>query len=366
MLPPLIDSYNFTKWIYKALSFLAISCPCALVLSIPLAFYCAIGKLAKSGILVKGGDYIEKLAKTSCIVFDKTGTLTKGELTVSKWDFYINLSEKEKADLYSYVKSLEIKSNHPLARAIVKELALVDELTVENFVEIDGKGVMGRIDSNLVIIGNLNMLIDNEITPLTEEVDSTFIYVSVNKKVVARVNFVDQIKENVSDTIKNLKNSGVSDFLMLSGDNETVCSIIAKKCGIEKVYSNLLPDQKLQAYEKVKEDHGGKIVAYCGDGINDAPTLAVSDVGISMGNIGSEIALQSSDVIILNDDIYGVFKAIKRAKKTRRKVVQNIIFSIFVKVAVMVLALIFTMPVYVAVLSDVGCMIIAVLNSISD
>ncbi len=360
-IPPLFDGMNFIKWIYKALSFLVISCPCALVISVPLAFFTGIGSLAKKGILVKGSNYVDALSKVKIAAFDKTGTLTKGEFSVEK--VYANEDFGEEK-LLSIAASLERKSNHPVSKAILDYYGNKQLAEVSDIAEQAGKGLSGIIDGDRVFVGNAALLADNGIKVYPEKYYGTVVFVAINKTLVGKIYVCDIVKKDAEEAISGLEKVGVTETVMISGDNRCVCDIVGKKTGIDTVYSELLPEQKVEKIKLLKNKKKG-CVLYAGDGINDAPSIALSDVGVAMGALGSEIAIESADVVIMDDDVNKITFAIKKAKKVRRKVVENIVGSLAIKAAIMAISLFVGLPVWVAMLGDVGVMLLAVVNSLT-
>ncbi len=360
-IPPLFDGMNFVKWIYKALSFLVISCPCALVISVPLAFFTGIGSMAKKGVLVKGSSYIDALSKVKITAFDKTGTLTKGEFSVEK--IYVTEDFGEER-LLPIAASLESKSNHPVSKAILDYYGNKPLAEVLDTAEYAGKGISGIIDGNKVFVGNAALMADNEIKVYPEKYYGTIVFVAINKALVGKIYVCDAVKPDAEDAIAGLKKTGVTETVMISGDNRCVCDIVGKKTGIDTVFSELLPEQKVEKIKLLKNKRKG-CVLYAGDGINDAPSLALSDVGVAMGALGSEIAIESADVVIMDDDIKKIAYAIKKAKKVRRKVVENIVGSLAIKAVIMAISLFVGLPVWVAMFGDVGVMLLAVINSLT-
>ncbi len=362
LLPPLFDNMNFIKWLYKSLSFLVISCPCALVISIPLAFFVGIGSLAKIGILVKGSNYIETLSKTKCIVFDKTGTLTKGNFIIQE----IKINNGYDKDLImSYVKVLESKSSHPIAMAISKYPIDCSKLDVEDIKEIAGRGICGTVNGRKICVGNEKFMLENNAEIIREKTSKTVLYVLLDGVFVAEIVIGDEIKNDAEKCIESLRKNGVEKVVMLSGDNKEIAESVGVKLNIDKVYSELLPEQKASILKEIKNQTKGAVV-YVGDGVNDSPSLAMSDVGVSMGGLGSELVIESSDAVIMDDDIKKIPTAIKFSKKIRRTVLQNVIGSLVVKFSIMLLSLIVNLPVWLAMFTDVGVMVLAVLNSIKN
>ena len=345
----------YSTWIYNALCFLVISCPCALVISVPLAYFAGIGKNARYGVLVKGSTALDELAKANIVAFDKTGTLTKGVFGIK------NSSSKEAVEI---AKALESFSSHPIAKAFD---SVESSLKATDVQEISGKGLVGKINKNIVLCGNKKLMLDNKIE--IEEVNSlsTIIYVAKDGKFVGYIEIDDTIKEGAQEAIQALRDEGCQKLTMLSGDNEQRAKAIADELKLDDCYGALLPDQKLQKAEELKK-LGGLI--YVGDGINDAPVMTAANCAISMGSIGSDAAIEASDVVLISDDLSLIAKAKKTSKKTRKIVFENIIGSLFVKFAIMILDLIWGLivpggvfPMIVSVIADVGVMLLAVVNS---
>lgn len=362
VIPPLFDSMNFVKWIYKALSFLVISCPCALVISVPLSFFIGIGSLAKVGILVKGSSNLESLALVKTAVFDKTGTLTKGNFKI---DNIVALNTVSIEDVTDYAVVLEAKSSHPIAKAISEYKEINKNLDVTSFLEIPGRGVAGKINGKQVFLGSFKLLSENGVAVFEEIYSGTILYVSVDGKLVGKIYISDQIKENAKLSLKELKQLGITENIIISGDNKLVVKKVADELCIDKNYYELLPNEKVNVLREILGEKQGKVL-YAGDGINDSPALAVADVGIAMGGLGSEIVIESADVVIMDDNICKIPASISHARKVRNTVIQNIVGSLAVKLSIMFLSLITTLPVWLAMFADVGVMLLAVLNSLKN
>ena len=366
VVPPLFDQMNFYKWIYKALTFLVISCPCALVISVPLAFFVGIGALAKNGVLVKGSSYIDALSNLKTVACDKTGTVTKGNMIVKQLN---NLSCFSDDYVKSLLYAVEDNSTHTISRSIVNAYCefkfMAKVINVTKVEEIVGRGITSCVDDKRVLIGNDKLMQENAINFNSVNYDETIICLAIDGKLVATVFMGDEIKSETVDAFLSLRKLGVNKLFMLSGDNKVTAEKIGKIVGFDKVYSELLPKEKLKMFNKIKKDCNGG-VCYVGDGFNDTPTLAAADVGVSMGALGSEIAIESSDVVIMNDDLSKLPISINHAKKIRSIVIQNIVFSLVVKFLVMILSVIFNIPVWISMLADVGVMILAVLNSLRN
>ncbi len=363
ILPPLlIPGATFSQWIYKALVFLVVSCPCALVISIPLGFFGGIGGASKNGILVKGGNYLEALNSVEVVIFDKTGTLTKGVFVVTEMHTEGELSSDE---LLEYAAHAESNSNHPIATSIIKAYGKdIRSEDIEGVEEIAGKGIRAKVKGKYVLAGN-SKLMDSEKIPYNKvENVGTIIYVAIDKKYAGSIIISDEIKEDSIQAIVDLKSMGVKKIVMLTGDNKDIAASIGKTLGVDEVYSELLPHEKVEKLELLQKEKSskGKIV-FVGDGINDAPVLARADIGIAMGGVGSDAAIEAADIVIMTDEPSKIAEAIKIAKRTKTIVMQNIIFALSVKVIILTLAVFGISTMWEAVFGDVGVTLIAVLNS---
>lgn len=363
IIPPLfIEGATFSDWVYRALSFLVVSCPCALVVSIPLGFFGGIGGASKNGILVKGGNYLEALNDVEMVVFDKTGTLTKGIFKVTEINSENNISKDE---LIAYAAYAENYSNHPIGASILKAYGKeIDKYKIENYEEISGHGVKVIIDGKEVLAGNYKLMNRENIPYKQVETIGTLVHVAIDKKYAGYIVISDELKEDSAKAIKDLKAIGVKKTVMLTGDNEKVGSKIAKELRLDEVYAELLPDQKVEKLELLFKEKSpkGKIV-FVGDGINDAPVLARADIGIAMGGVGSDAAIEAADVVIMTDEPSKIASAIKIAKKTRSIVMQNIVFALGVKIIILVLVAMGMGTMWEAVFGDVGVALLAVLNA---
>lgn len=364
VVPPLIlkDSGTFTDWLYRALSFLVVSCPCALVISIPLSFFGGIGGASKLGILIKGSNYLEAISKAETVVFDKTGTLTEGVFEVQK----IETKDISKDELLKIVAHAERYSTHPIAESIKKSYKdMIDDNLINDVQELSGRGIKAIIDGKNVLVGNEKMMSENQIEFEKCEDIGTILYVAINNKYVGYILIADRIKEDSAKTIKELKAMNVKQTIMLTGDKKEVGEDVAKKIGIDKAYTELLPDGKVKQVEQLiqKKSENGKVV-FAGDGINDAPVLAMADIGIAMGGVGSDAAIEAADIVIMTDEPSKIGKVIKLSKKTMRIVNENIVFAIFVKIAVLILTAFGLSTMWEAVFADVGVSIIAIINSL--
>ena len=360
IVPPIvIKEASFTEWLYRALSFLVVSCPCALVISIPLSFFAGIGGASKIGVLIKGGNYLEALANVNTVVFDKTGTLTKGVFEVQK----VEEVGAPKQDIIKYSAYAENYSNHPIAVSIKKAYnEKIDEKLISDINEISGKGISVKIENKQVLVGNEKLMQENNIEYTKCNEIGTVVYVSIENKYSGYILISDEIKEDSFKAIKELKDNK-KQTIMLTGDKKEVGEDVAKKLGIDKVYTELLPDGKVKKVEELIKQKNGTL-AFVGDGINDAPVLALSDIGIAMGGLGSDAAIEAADIVIMTDEPSKVNKAIKISKKTMRIVKQNIIFAISIKALVLILSAVGITTMWEAVFADVGVSIIAVLNAI--
>ena len=363
-IPPIIlkDFNAFSVWLYRALSFLVVSCPCALVISIPLSFFGGIGGASKMGILIKGSNYLEALANTETVVFDKTLTLT--EVIFEVQDIYAEGIEKD--ELLRIVAHAENYSNHPIAKSVKKAYNKeIDENIIKNPQELSGKGIWARIDEKDILVGNEKLMLEEKIDFKKCDEVGTILYVAIDKKYVGYVLIADKIKQDSSKTIRELKAMNIKETVMLTGDKKEVGEYVAKKLNMDKVYTELLPDGKVEKVEELlkQKSEKGKLV-FVGDGINDAPVLTISDIGVAMGGLGSDAAIEAADIVIMTDETSKISKAINLSKKTMRIVRENIIFAIFVKIAVLVLTAFGASTMWEAVFADVGVSVIAIINAL--
>ena len=362
IIPPIIiKDATFSEWIYKALSILVVSCPCALVVSIPLGFFSGIGAASKKGILVKGGNYLEALRDSEIVVFDKTGTLTKGIFEVTEINS-INMSKEELLEITAMGESL---SNHPIAMSIANAYGKeVNKDEIKDYKEISGHGIEVTIRENEVLLGNSKLMKSNNID--YNDIDSigTIVHVAINGEYKGNIVISDEIKENVKEALTELKEVGIKKTIMLTGDNKNVADKVAMDIGIDEVYSELLPGDKVSKIEEIlnKKTSKGKVL-FVGDGINDAPVLARADIGVAMGGIGSDAAIEAADVVLMKDKIEEISEAIRVSRRTNMILWQNIIFSLGVKIIVMLLVILGLTNMWAAVFADVGVTLIAVLNS---
>lgn len=352
VIPPILNLGTFGEWVYRALTFLVISCPCALVISIPLSFFACLGGASSNGILIKGSQYIETLSKIKTVVFDKTGTLTKGSFEVVKADG---------DDTLYYASHAESFSTHPIAKSIVTAYGKdIDKTKIENVEEISGKGVKALVDGKTVLVGNAKLMKGFDVAfEECNEVGSV-VYVAVDGNFVGTIVISDVIKETSKNAIDLLKKSGVTRTVMLTGDSKMVAQNVAQKLGLDEYHAELLPADKVEIFESVME---GK-TAFVGDGINDVPVLSRADVGIAMGGVGSDAAIESADVVLMDDNPEKISKAVRICKKCMRIVYQNIVFALGIKVLCLALGAVGFAGMWAAIFADVGVMVLAVLNAV--
>lgn len=361
-IPPIITGIGFLIWIERALTFLVISCPCALVISIPLGFFAGIGAASKNGILIKGSNYLEALSKPDSIAFDKTGTLTKGNFVVNE---IIPENDAKEDDLLKYAAIVETYSNHPIAIAIKNKYnKTIDTNTIQEIKEEAGNGIIANISGDTILVGNSKLMTNHNIE-FKENLDAnTFVYVAKNKTFIGTITITDELKEGSKSAIYKLKKLACK-VIMLTGDSTAVAEKTAKNLGIDIVYSQLLPKDKVDKIENLIDNkHKNGSVIFVGDGINDAPVLKRSDIGIAMGGLGSDAAIEAADVVIIDDDPTRIPTAIKIAKNTMRIVKQNIIFAIGIKILFLILGAFGYMSMWGAVFADVGVTLIAILNAL--
>ena len=362
-LPPLLVSgQNFSEWIYRALSFLVVSCPCALVISIPLSFFGGIGGASKIGILIKGSNYLEALSNVETVVFDKTGTLTKGVFEVQKVK-PVGISKEELIKMAAYS---EYYSNHPISKSIKEAYGKeIDEEKIVNTKELSGHGILAKIEEKEVLIGNEKLMNEYQIDFTKCEDIGTILYVAIERKYVGYIVIADKIKEDSKIAIKGLKKNNVKKIVMLTGDKKEVGESVSTELKIDKVYTELLPDGKVEKVEELlkQKSEKGKL-AFVGDGINDAPVLALADIGIAMGGLGADSAIEAADIVIMTDEPSKIVKAIKLSRKTMRIVKENIVFAIFIKIVVLILSAFGISTMWEAVFADVGVSVIAIINAL--
>ncbi len=362
-LPPLImKDATFSDWLYRALSFLVVSCPCALVISIPLSFFGGIGGASKMGILVKGSNYLEQLANTEIVVFDKTGTLTEGVFEVQKVKA-IGMSEEE---LLKITAIAENYSNHPIALSVKKAYnKKIEENQIIKTEERSGYGIVSVIGEQKVFVGNEKLMKEEQIEFVKCNDVGTILYVAIEGKYVGYILIADKIKEDAISTIKSLKKNNIKQIVMLTGDREEVGENVGKKLGIDKVYAELLPDSKVKKVESLLKEKSkkGKLV-FVGDGINDTPVLAISDIGIAMGGLGADSAIEVADIVLMTDEPSKIVDAIHLSKRTMRIVKENILFAIAIKILVLIFSAFGLSTMWEAVFADVGVSVIAIINAL--
>ncbi len=371
IIPPLFFGYNdgavWSQYIRVGASFLVISCPCALVLSVPMAYFVSLGQASKYKILIKGSNYLDKFRKIFAVVFDKTGTITKGNFVISEVNPTINHTNEE---LLNLVKYGEYYSTHPIANAILKnEHDSLNKNLLADYKELSGKGIEVTYKDKKLLVGNDKLLQDNDIKFNKASTPFTIIYCAYDGNFIGTITIRDEIKESSKLAIQNMYKNGVSQTYILSGDNKEIVEKVASEAGINNYVSNLLPLDKVNELKKIKDANTNKIVAYVGDGINDAPSLTLSDLGISMGVNGSDLTIESSDAVIMDDDLNKVNYVMKISKKNHIIAIENIVFAIGVKILIMILSLIPNLPItpyimWFAIFADVGVTVICVLNSL--
>ena len=352
IIPPIIiKEATFSQWIYKALSFLVVSCPCALVISIPLSFFGGIGGASKMGILIKGSNYLEQLAKTEIIVFDKTGTLTEGVFDIQKIEA-IGIAKEELLEIIAYAENY---SNHPISESVKKAYnKKIDENKIKNYKELAGRGIIATIGEHEVIVGNEKLMKEKKINFEKNNLVGTVLYVAIEEKYVGYIQIADRTKSDAIDTIKNLKKNNIKQVVMLTGDKKDVGESVAKELNLDKVYTELLPDGKVEKVESLLKEKSqeGKL-AFVGDGINDAPVLAASDIGIA-----------AADIVLMTDEPSKIVDAINLSKKTMNIVKENIVFAISTKILILILSVLGLSTMWWAVFADVGVTIIATINAL--
>ena len=362
ILPPIISGeYNFRVWIFRALSFLVVSCPCAFVISVPLSFFSGIGAASRAGVLIKGGNYLEALSKVDTVVFDKTGTLTKGVFNVQK---VVVLDKNIDEDKFiSLVAAAESGSNHPISKSIQKYYNKeIDTNSINSIKEISGKGIEAIIDNRKILVGNEKLI--NIPKDISIDDIGTILYVEIDNKFAGYIVISDELKKDSKKTIKDLKDIGIKKTIMLTGDLEKVSKKVGKDLDLDEVYTNLLPQDKVSKFEEIIENKKSKgNVVFVGDGINDAPVLARADVGIAMGAMGSDAAIEAADVVIMTDEPSKIVTAIKSSKKTMKIAMQNISLAFGIKAIVLILSAFGIADMWMAVFADTGVTILAVLNS---
>ena len=362
LIPPLLTDTNFKTWLYRALSFLVVSCPCALVISIPLSFFAGIGASSRIGVLVKGSNYLEALANTKIVVCDKTGTLTEGIFEVQK----VNPIGYSKEDLLRYTSYAESYSNHPIALSIKEAYGKdINEKLVTKTKELKGKGVIAKVESKEVLVGNEKLMVEYNIDYIKSNDIGTVIYIAIDKKYAGSITISDKIKEDAYKAVKEFRRNNVKKIVMLTGDREEISKKVSKELKLDKYYAELLPQDKVKKVESLMQEKSeyGKLV-FIGDGINDAPVLALSDIGVAMGGLGSDAAIEAADIVIMTDEPSKLASAIKISKKTMQIVKENIVFSITVKILVLILSVMGLVSMWAAVFADVGVSVIAIINAL--
>ena len=354
---PTLLGEDFSTWLYRSLNFLVISCPCALVISIPLGFFCGIGRASHEGILIKGSNELDHLSSIKALVFDKTGTITHGNFDV---DLICNkgINKEELLEIAAYA---EYYSNHPIAKSILKKYnKKIDKKRISDYKEVSGKGIKVKIDNNLYLVGNEKLLKNIDIDIHNDEIGTT-VYIAREQTYLGHIVITDTIKKEAYKLVDNLEELNINKVIMLSGDNIDIVSKVGKEIKIKEYYGNLLPQDKVDKINEIKKDF---TTAFVGDGINDAPVIKLSDIGIAMGGIGSDATIEASDIVLLKDDLNNIPKAIKISKLTKRIIKFNIIFAITFKIFILLLAAIGYTSIWLSVLSDVGVTILSILNSL--
>lgn len=363
VIPPLLFHGEWGKWITRGLVTLVISCPCALVISVPLTFFGGLGRASRSGILIKGGNYLEALANTEIAVFDKTGTLTRGSFTINE----LSAVNGDCDELLRLASAAESMSNHPIALSVVEEYERagerVDKSAVSDVREIPGRGIKARAFGKEISVGNLAMMLEDGMKCEQIKSDGTVLYVSADGEYMGYIALEDAIKPDSKEGLEKLKSLGVKKNIMLTGDKKECAARVADELGIDEYKAELLPDGKLECFSEIKRGAEGAVV-FVGDGINDAPVLATADIGVAMGGVGSDAAIEAADVVIMTDEISKLGEGIAIARKTKQLVIENIVFSLVIKLVLMILGAVGIANMWVAVIGDVGVMLLCVLNSL--
>lgn len=351
---PTILGCDFNTWLYRALEMLVISCPCALVISVPLSYFAGIGRASKDGILIKGSNELDNLSNIKTILFDKTGTLTKGVFEVTKINGNIN-------EVLKVAANAEAHSNHPIGKSIVSAYNKTLDMKITDYKEIAGLGISCKLNKEKVLVGKIDLLLENNID--VDKIDSvgTVIYVAKNNECIGSIIISDKIKDNAKEALEDLRGELVENLVVLSGDKDEVVEDLAKTLNLDAYHAELLPEDKIKLLEEY-QIFGN--VAFVGDGINDAPVIKLSDIGIAMGKIGSDATIEASDIVLMNDDLSSITKAIRISKLTKRVILSNIMFTISFKLLMLILAIIGITPIYLAVFADVGVTLLSVLNSL--
>lgn len=363
VIPPFFTGFNFGEWLYRASVFLVVSCPCALVISVPLGYFGGIGKASKYGILVKGGNYLEALTKVDTVLMDKTGTITEGKFAVEAVETFEDISKEALLEL---AYSLEQSSNHPIAKSIVKyALSQNTKLqSVANFKEIAGKGLSAEIGGRIYYAGSEKLLKDMHLAAPEVKISGSIVYIAEGGKVLGAVVVADQIKASSEKAMASLKKLGIKRLIMLTGDKSEVANRVGQAVGVSEIHAELLPNEKVEQIEAAKKTAKG--VIFVGDGLNDAPALALADVGVAMGGGGADLSIEAADVVIMNDDLSKLPEAILLAKGTQRIIVQNIVFALGVKALVLILGAFGIATMWEAVFADVGVALLAIMNSMRN
>lgn len=363
LVPPLFTGWGtFNEWLYRALVFLVISCPCALVISIPLGFFGGIGGASKKGILVKGGNYLDALNQVDTVIFDKTGTLTKGRFKVVEIK---TISDYTETELLKFAAYAESNSNHPIAFSILEEYGEeINKDLIEDYEEIFGHGIQIKFENKKLVVGNYKLMRKNNIKVKKSDALGTVIYIAVDRKASGIIVIEDEIRLNAKEAVSEIRKLGIQNIIMFTGDTKAISNKVAKEVGITEVYSELLPNDKVYFMEKLKEKTNSKDnIVFIGDGINDGPVLAQADIGIAMGGIGTDAAIEAADIVIMDDNVTKVAIALKIAKKTKKIIWQNIIFALSVKFIFLILGALGIASMWYAVFADVGVSVIAIINA---
>lgn len=363
LIPPFFTGYNFGEWIYRASIFLVVSCPCALVISVPLGYFGGIGKASKYGILVKGGNYLEMLTRVDTVLMDKTGTITEGKFAVKE---VLLASGANQVELIGIAHSLEAMSNHPIAKSIVKYSVVEGSAAqaVEQYEEIPGKGVKALLKSEWVYAGNAQLLAEIGIEAPAVEALGSVVYIVSGQRYLGAFLVADQIKASSKEAIKQLRALGIKQVIMLTGDKDNIGQQIGSEVGVDQAFTELLPHEKVEKIEAAKL--GAKGIVFVGDGLNDAPALALADVGVAMGGAGADLSIEAADVVLMNDDLLKLAEAIRISKGTQRIIIQNIVFALGVKALVLGLGALGFATMWEAVFADVGVALIAIMNSMRN
>ncbi len=361
LIPPLLFHQPVSFWLYRSLSFLVVSCPCALVLSIPLSFFCGIGAASKIGVLLKGSNYLEGLTHVDTVLFDKTGTLTEGVFAVQE----IIPKEISKEELLKYAAHAEIYSNHPIAISLKNAYGVPLQEKVEQIEEIAGMGIKAKVNRKTVLVGNYELMQNYHVSCDKMKTVNTVVYVALDHHFIGSIVIADQVKKDAKKTISDLKQLGIQNLMMLTGDRKEVAQEVSKELEFTDFYAELLPQEKVEKVESfIQKKKKGENVIFVGDGMNDAPVLALSDIGIAMGGLGSDAAIESADVVIMTDEPSKLVDTISIAKRTMRIVNQNIVFAISVKIVILLLSALGLTNMWFAVIGDVGVTILAVFNAL--